>query len=282
MEERTIEVEEVTLAVAEAGEGGHPLLVLHGFTGAKEDFCPWLDAFADLGFHAVAPDHRGHGDSAKPSDEGAYSLDIFATDALALADRMGFTEFALLGHSMGGMVAQHVALSAPHRVSALVLMNTGHGTVAVDRDLAAWGVSIAREEGIDALADILASIESPLDTPAHQRLLAENPDHKAFDERKLRASSPAMYAAMAAALTAEHDRLEALAALDMPTLVIVGDQDDPFLVPSERMADTIATAELVVVPDAGHSPQFEQPSVWERQVFRFLEDQLRSSRRASA
>jgi pimeloyl-ACP methyl ester carboxylesterase len=183
---------------------------------------------------------------------------------------------------MGGMIAQHVAMAVPHRLRALVLMDTGHGTVGVDRDLAAWGASIAREEGMDALADVLNSIESPLDTPAHQRLLEENPEHKAFDERKLRASSPAMYAAMASALTAEHDRLELLAALAVPTLVLVGDQDEPFVGPSERLAETIPTAELVVIPDAGHSPQFEQPMAWERALFRFLEDQVAPPRRRAS
>ena len=64
-----------TVAVAEAGVGGRPLLLVHGFTGAKEDFTDWLDPLAELGWHAVAPDQRGHGESSQPADEAAYSFD---------------------------------------------------------------------------------------------------------------------------------------------------------------------------------------------------------------
>ena len=81
MNERTVEVEgfggPISLRVAEAGTGGRPLLLLHGFTGAKDDFTDYLDPLAELGWHAVAPDQRGHGASAQPHDEMAYSFDAF-------------------------------------------------------------------------------------------------------------------------------------------------------------------------------------------------------------
>ena len=270
MDTRTIDLGEVTLSVAEAGQGGRPLFLLHGFTGAKEDLTPWLDRLAEQGFHAVAPDHRGHGESSKPADELDYSLDTFAADVLALAEALGFEHFDLLGHSMGGMVAQHVVLDAPDHVTSLVLMNTGHGTVeGIEPELAELGIGLARQ-GMDALADVLASIESPLDTPAHQRLLAEHPEHREFDDRKLRACSGAMYAAMAIELLEEHDRLDDLTTVTVPTLVLVGEEDAKFLGPSERMAEAIPDARLVVLADAGHSPQFENPTAWEEAVFGFL------------
>ena len=273
MDVRMIQVGEVTLAVAESGRGGHPLLLLHGFTGAKEDFTPWLDALAASGFHAVAPDHRGHGASDKPDDEAAYSFDVFAGDTLALADVLGFEHFHLIGHSMGGMIAQHVVLAAHDRVESLVLMDTGHGTVEMDPELVSWGLDLVRAEGMDALADVLVSIEGPLYTEAYQRLIDSDPEHEAYGERKLRASSGAMYAAMGSALVADHDRLDAVASFAMPTLVVVGDEDAPFIGPSERLAAAIPSAQLHVVPRAGHSPQFENPPAWEKAVFGFLEAQ---------
>ncbi len=274
MEVRRIAVGEVTLAVAEAGPGGDPLLLLHGFTGAKEDFTPWLDALAARGFHAVAPDHRGHGDSAKPIEERAYSLDVFAADALALADELGWGRFHLLGHSMGGMIAQHVVLAAPERIASLVLMDTSHGTVEMDAELAAWGLSLVRAEGIDALADVLAEIEGPLYTEAYQRLIDAHPEHRDFGDRKLRASSPAMYAAMGTEMLAAHDRLDEVRTFAMPTLVLVGEEDVPFVGPSERLAAAIGPARLEVVPAAGHSPQFENREEWEKALFAFLDEQV--------
>src|SRR6476646_1385783 len=96
------------LAYAEAGDGGRPFMLVHGFTGAKEDFTEWLDPLATDGWHAVAPDNRGHGASEKPDDESQYPFDLLATDLLELADGLWGrdTSFVLLGHSMGGMVAQ--------------------------------------------------------------------------------------------------------------------------------------------------------------------------------
>ena len=87
---------------------------LHGSEGRLRDF---LLPLAERGWHVVAPDLRGHGASDKPDDEGAYTLPIFAGDVFALADTLGWNRFTLLGHSMGGMIAQHMLLGGarPHR-----------------------------------------------------------------------------------------------------------------------------------------------------------------------
>jgi pimeloyl-ACP methyl ester carboxylesterase len=86
-----------------------------------------------------------------------------------------------------------------------------------------------------------------------------------------------MWATMGRAIRDQPDQLAALAAVGCPTLVIVGDQDTPFLGVSMDMADTIKGAELVVIPDAGHSPQFENPAAWLAAMQRFLDAQLRES-----
>ncbi|MEJ7585815.1 MAG: alpha/beta hydrolase [Acidimicrobiales bacterium] len=262
-----------SLAYAEAGAGGVPLLLLHGFTGAKEDFTDWLDALSDCGWHAVAPDLRGHGDSHQPEGESEYSLATFAADALALADDLGWDRFVLVGHSMGGMIAQHLALAEPDRLMGLVLMDTGHGAVeGVDPDLVALGIEVARTQGLDVIADLSADRESPLATEADRRVRAERPGYAEFGDRKFRACSAAMYAAMAIELFEQPDRLAALSALAVPTLVIVGEQDEPFIGPSQRMASAIPGARLATVADAGHSPQFEAPDAWWEALDAFLSE----------
>ncbi len=273
MQKRTVDLGTVQLAIAESGAGGRPFLLLHGFTGAKEDLTEWLDPLAEAGWHAVAPDHRGHGASSKPDDESAYSFEILAADSLALLDALGWDRFALLGHSMGGMVAQFIAAKSPERLTALVLMDTGHGPIHnLDPTMVDAAVSIVRTQGIDALADLLAESDSPLDTRAHQRVLAERPGHAEFEDRKFRSTSPALYAPLATSFTNTSDRLDDLEGLPdtLPTLVIVGEQDQPFLGPSQRMAKAIPDASLVVIPDAGHSPQFENPDAWWTALSGFL------------
>jgi 3-oxoadipate enol-lactonase len=275
MPTRRVQAGGIELAVAEEGAGGRPFLLLHGFTGAKEDFALPLEIdgtgpsalrrLADAGWHAVAPDQRGHGDSGQPEDDGAYTIESYAADAIALADALGWDRFALLGHSMGGMIAQAVALTAPARVHALVLMDTGPGPLrGVDRAQADLAATIAKEEGMPRLAALMAERrgQSPLETPASLRLLRERPGWPEFGDRKVAACSPAMYAAMMRVIFEQEDRLPALAGLPMPTLVVVGEQDTPFLAPARRMADTIPGARLEVIPDAGHSPQFEHPAAW--------------------
>jgi pimeloyl-ACP methyl ester carboxylesterase len=278
--ERRIAVGEIDLVVAEAGPGGRPLLLLHGFGGAKEDFTEWLDRLAAAGWHAVAPDHRGHGASSKPLGEASYSLAVMAQDALGLADALGWDRFALLGHSMGGFVAQLVVLEAPQRIAGLVLMDTGHGPIeGIDPAEAQVAIAIAREEGMDRLADVLDERSSPLDTPAHRRLLAERPGYAEFASRKLRATSPDLYAAIVPELIDHPDTLGGLRDLEAvpPTLVVVGEQDAPFVADSQRLAAAIAGATVAVIPEAGHSPQFENPDAWWDALSGFLASLARSA-----
>lgn len=264
------------LSVAEAGRGGRPLVLVHGFTGAKEDFTEWLDPLAELGWHAIAPDQRGHGASPQPADEGAYSFDVYASDLLALLDALGWSSAVALGHSMGGMVLQTAALKAPDRCQAIVLMDTSHRAVRTDTALVELAVGIARTEGMAALMaaqEALAEDDAPLGTAPGRRVEAERPGYKEFGRRKMLASSPAMYAAMIRTITdvsAGLDRLDDLRTLTMPALVIVGDQDEPFLKPSRRMAEAIPNAELAIIPEAGHSPQFESPDAWWGALTTFL------------
>jgi pimeloyl-ACP methyl ester carboxylesterase len=134
-------------------------------------------------------------------------------------------------------------------------------------------VTIVREQGMDVLADLMAEYGSTLDTPAHRRVLAERPDYATFGDGKLRATSPHLFAAMVTGLVDTPDRLDDLRRLpgDLPVLVMAGEQDAPFLGPSKRMAAAIPGATLAVIADAGHSPQFENPTAWWEDLSAFLE-----------
>ncbi len=272
---RVVTDDGVGLEVLERGTG--PTLVLvHGFGGAKEDFADQLDALASR-HHLVTFDHRGHGASDSPSDPTSYSLDRLALDTVAVADAVGADQFRLLGHSMGGMVARRVVLASPERVEALVLMDTSPGPVpGIDGELVEMAAVIALNEGMGELKRIMDAFQ-PLATPAYARLLAERPGYQEFNDRKWEALSAVMWAAMGREIRDQPDELAALAVVTCPTLVIVGDQDEPFFGVSHQMAATIPGAELAVIPDAGHSPQFENPAVWLGALERFLAAQQRES-----
>jgi 3-oxoadipate enol-lactonase len=258
----------VALEVTDTGRGPG-LLLVHGFGGAKEDFSDHVDALAAR-HRVVTFDHRGHGESDDPPDAADYSLDRMAADVLGVADALGIDGFRLLGHSMGGMAARRVVLARPDRIEALVLMDTSPGPVpGLDADLVELAAGIALNEGKDVLKPMLDEAGT-LETPAYLRVLAERPGYREFEERKWDALSSVMWATMAREIVHQPDQLALLAGLRCPTLVIVGEQDESFVAPSHEMAAVIPGAELVVVRDAGHSPQFENPTEWIEAVDGFL------------
>jgi len=203
---------------------------------------------------------------------------VFADDIAVLVDGLGWERFVLLGHSMGGMIAQTYAIEHGDRLDGLVLMDTSHGPVeGMDPDMIALGQTIVREGGMKALVEATRDLAGVLDTPAHLRVVAERPGYTEFNETKTLNSSPDMFLTMTRALFDQPDRLAGLADLRAPTLVIVGEQDESFIGPSERMAAGIPGARLEVIADAGHSPQFENPSAWFAAVDAFVRGHAREA-----
>jgi pimeloyl-ACP methyl ester carboxylesterase len=258
----------VGLEVRVAGSGP-ALLLVHGFGGAKEDFSDHVESLA-ADHQVVTFDHRGHGESDAPAEAGAYSLDRLAADTLAVADAVGARSFRLLGHSMGGMVARRVVLGAPERVDALVLMDTSPGPVpGMDGEIIELGAGIALGDGMDELKRVMDAF-SPLGTPAYERLVAERPGYVEFMDRKWASLSAMMWATIIREIRDQPDQLAAMASVACPTLVVVGEQDTPFVGVSRQVAATIPGARLAVIPDAGHSPQFENPRAWSQVMTDFL------------
>jgi pimeloyl-ACP methyl ester carboxylesterase len=261
----------VELAALAAGSAEAPgLLLVHGFGGAKEDFADHVDALADR-HRVVVFDHRGHGASDAPEDPAAYSLNRLAADTLAVADALGLRDLRLLGHSMGGMVARRLVLARPGRVDAVVFMDTSPGPPpGLDRELVAYAVDLVHAEGMAALKRAQDGLDI-LGSPAYRRVLAERPGFRAFTEQKWEALSPVMWTTLALEIVTQPDETPRLGGLRQPALVVVGEQDETFLDPSRAIAGAVPDARLAVIPDAGHSPQFENPDVWYRELSGFLD-----------
>jgi len=259
----------VRLAVDVVGDGPG-LLLVHGLGGAKEDFADHVATLAQD--HTVVTfDHRGHGASDNPTDPAAYSFARLVDDTVAVADAAGLDHFRLLGHSMGGMVARKIALHEPTRIDALVMMDTSAGPVpGFDPTLVDIAVGVALSDGKAALKELL-DLVNVLESPAHERVVAKRPGYREFEDRKWADMSEIMWATLLHELAYQADDLPAMAAsLHVPLLVLVGEQDEPFVIASHAMADAIAGTQLVVIADAGHSPQFENPHAWITALTRFL------------
>jgi 2-succinyl-6-hydroxy-2,4-cyclohexadiene-1-carboxylate synthase len=259
----------VELAVEVVGDGPG-LLLVHGFGGAKEDFADHVARLAQTNT-VVTFDHRGHGASDKPDDPSAYTLNRLALDTLCVADATNLATFRLLGFSMGGAVARKVVIHAPARVDALIMMDTSAGPVpSFDPSLMEIGAAVALNEGKDSLLELL-ELTKPLETPAHRRVVAERPGYKEYCDKKEADMSAVMWGTLLLEQAYQSDDLAALAAaLRGPLLVLVGDQDEPFLEVAQPMADAVGDARVVVIPNAGHSPQFENPDAWITAMTEFL------------
>jgi 2-succinyl-6-hydroxy-2,4-cyclohexadiene-1-carboxylate synthase len=259
----------VELVVDVTGEGPG-LLLVHGLGGWKEDFADHVATLA-RDHTVVTFDHRGHGASDKPADPAAYSFARLVDDTLAVADATGLEHFRLLGHSMGGMVARKIVLQEPARVDALVMMDTSAGPVpGFDAVLMDIACDVALTQGKAALKELL-DFGGALDTPAYEKVLAERPGFKEQEAQKWAGVSEIMWGTLGHELAHQGDDLPALAAtLRAPLLVLVGEQDEHFVRASKLIVDAIAHAQLVVVPDAGHSPQTENPAAWIAALTGFL------------
>ncbi|MFO1538599.1 MAG: alpha/beta fold hydrolase [Actinomycetota bacterium] len=258
----------VELAVTVHG-AGPPLLCVHGFGGAKEDFADHLER---LGTRArvVLVDLRGHGDSGGPADPAAYSLDRCAADLWAVADALGLGRVRLLGHSMGGMVVRRMAVTAPDRVDAVVFESTAAGPPrGLDPDLVDLGAALALED-FAALKAVLDEARV-LGTPAYERLLADRPGFTDYVDAKWARLVPAMWSALAPAIAREPDATHEVRAIACPVLVIVGALDAVFLDASTAIAAAAPDARLAVVADAGHHPHFENPEAWFVALATFLD-----------
>jgi pimeloyl-ACP methyl ester carboxylesterase len=259
----------VELAVEVDGDGPG-LLLVHGLGGAKEDFGDHIATLA-RDHTVVIFDHRGHGASDKPDDPAMYSLERLAADTLQVADAVSVDSFRLLGHSMGGMVARKVPLVAPERVDALIMMDSSAGPIpGYDAELMDAAAKVALKRGKDALKELLDYV-GVLETPALKQTLGSRPGYAEFQRKKWADLSAVMWGAMTSALGHQADDLPEMASsLTCPLLVLVGEQDSAFVQAAQQMKEAIPSARHVVIADAGHSPQFENPTAWIDAMTSFL------------
>jgi pimeloyl-ACP methyl ester carboxylesterase len=270
-----IQVGEIEMEYEEHGAGGRPFVLVHGFTGSRDDWCEVLPRLAVRG-RTVAPDLRGHGGSSNPGVSAAYSIDRLVADLAGFLDALGMPRIDLLGHSMGGMVALRLTLAQPQRVASLVLMDTAAEPIAsgARRFFEASG-KIAREQGMEALFQVArAAAERDPNRPAATLRCAERMGPDKFWARiraKQLAMDPEAFATLGPMLTDHEGVSGRLGEVRCPTTVVVGEEDRAFLEPSKLLVRGIPGAEHVVIEGAVHSPQLENQEAWLDAVLAHLE-----------
>jgi pimeloyl-ACP methyl ester carboxylesterase len=237
-----------TLAVEQQGDGDAVLMV-HGLGGTSNVWHAQRGVLV-RSFRLICPDLEGSGRSPLT---GALSIADFVGDLVALLDALGVESAHLVGHSMGTIVCQHLAVEYSDRAKTLALVGPltepPEGARKALRDRA----TVAREKGMAAIADIML----PISTSAETR--ASRPAAAAMVRELLMRQSADGYArtceALAAARAAEVERIRC------PTILITGDEDvvgPPAAV--KRLAQRISGAKAVIVAGTGHWTPIEQPN----------------------
>ena len=242
-----------------------PVLLIHGYPLSNILWDIQINDLADIA-RLIAPDLRGHGmtDPAEPP----YSMGLFAEDCASLLDHLGLTGPVVVGGlSMGGYVAFEFYRRYPERVAGLILAATRAAADSTEvkeaRDKAA-GVAIA--EGTAAIAEgMLPKMLAPGNYEAQPELV------EYVREMMLETSEDGVVGALAA-MRDRPDSIPDLSAIDVPVLILHGQEDQLIpLAEAEAMETALPSAKLVVVAGAGHLPNLEQPDIFNDAVREFLE-----------
>ena len=245
-------------------EGSGPWVTLsHSLT---TDSSMWNELAVALAptFTVLRYDTRGHGKSSAP--DGAYSFEQLAADVLGLLDALKIEHTHFVGLSMGGMIAQHLALLAPQRLHRLVIASSTSRVPPEAGPLWDERIAIARSQGCAGL------VEGTLGRWFTPGFRAARPDLMARIAALIAATPVAGYVGCAEAIR-RLDITDHLPAIAKPTLVVVG-ADDPGTPPaaSEVIAAGIPGARLEIISSASHLCCIEQPELFNRLIRDFLED----------
>ena len=260
----------VTLHAEEAG-AGEPLLFIHEFAGDHRSWEPQVRFFS-AAYHCVTYAARGYPPSDVPTDPDKYSQDRAIADAIAVLDGLQIDRAHLVGLSMGGFTALHLAMTHPDRVRSAVVAGAGYGaeperaeafraeSVLTAAAFAAEGAAKVAERYAVGPARVQFQNKNPRGWAEFAAALAGHSSlGSALTMRGVQAARPSLYA-----LTAE------LARITVPVLILVGDEDEGCLESALMLKRTIPTSGLVVLPRTGHTANLEEPGTFNRAVDAFL------------
>jgi 2-succinyl-6-hydroxy-2,4-cyclohexadiene-1-carboxylate synthase len=267
-----VRVNDVSLEAEWRGEGP-PLVLLHGYTGSSSTWSPFLGAFGSARA-VITVDLLGHGSSDSPPDPGRYRVERCVEDLTALVDHLGIDSFDLLGYSMGGRVALHLALALGNRVRGLILESASPGIpeeaerslrLREDEALA----DLIEREGIERFVDHWERLplwrsQSQLSPSEREELRRQRLGN---DPRGLAASLRGMGAGATPPL---HDRLKELSG----ALLIAGVLDEKYVRLAAEMERRIPGSRTAVVAGAGHAVHLERPREFTEIVMNYLDGLL--------
>ena len=234
---------------------GRPVILSHGYGATRR---MWSGQHGVLGdrYRLITWDMRGHGQTETPDDPAQYSTELTVADTRGLLTALGVGRAVVGGLSLGGYMSLAFYVAHPEMVEALIICDSGPGYRNAEAR-AAWNqranqrATDLEARGLDAFGGRSREVRDAL---AHHR-------------------SAQGLAHAARGMLAQQDAhvIDGLAGIRVPTLVVVGDRDEPFLAPCQYMAKKIPGARLEIIAGAGHSSNLDQPASFDRILLNFLD-----------
>jgi pimeloyl-ACP methyl ester carboxylesterase len=255
----------------ESAGSGAPVIFVHEFAGDHRSWEPQLRHFSRR-YHTVAYAARGYPPSDVPTEIERYGQSRAVADLCAVLDAVDAPRAHVIGNSMGGFAALHFGLCHPERALSLVAAGCGYGahpeTQESFRDESEKVATAFDAEGSAATAQwygygparVQFQAKDPRGHAEHIAMLGEhNPIGAALTMRAVQKARPSLY-----------ELRDELAALQVPTLIVAGDEDEGVLGTDLMLKRTIPRCGLLVLPKTGHVSNLEEPELFNRHVERFL------------
>ena len=253
----------------ESSGDGFPLVFCHEFADDYRGWAPQVGFFARL-YRCITYNHRGYPPSTVPEIPEAYSQEILIEDLGSLLSQLGIDRTHLIGFSLGANVVLNFALKYPELCASIVVAACGAGSThrSSFEQRMAGTVELLGTRGMQALA------ESYAENPTRVQFKRKDPAGWARFRERL-----AEHSALGSSLTIQGVMLrrpiifsleEQLTGLHVPTLLIVGDEDENCVDTSVFMKRKIPSAELLMIPGSGHAVNLEEPNLFNQMVSSFL------------
>lgn len=260
----------VRLSYEETGKG-EALVFVHEFAGDARSWEPQMRHFGRM-YRCIAFNARGYPPSDVPEKSSAYSQARAADDIKAVLDAAGVETAHVIGLSMGGFATLHFGFRHPQRARSLCVGGCGYGAEPDQR--------VRFQAEADSIAKLIMTtgMEKFAETYAHgpTRVQFENKDPRGFAEFKRMLAEHSALGSANTQLGVQRERpslytlVDDMKKLTVPTLIITGDEDWPCLLPGILMKQNISSSALVVMPNAGHAINLEDPGEYNRIVANFL------------
>ncbi|HWP81497.1 MAG TPA: alpha/beta fold hydrolase [Bacteroidota bacterium] len=259
-----VPINSVTINYTERGlPQGLPVVFVHGFPFSHLMWEPQMKALPNE-IRAITYDVRGHGES--DVGDGQYTMEFFVDDLMGLLDHLVLNEVVICGLSMGGYIALRAMERHPERFKGLILCDTrseadpNEGKIKRSASMKA-----VKTNGVKTFAEgFVKAVFAP-------QTFQSNPAAIETVKKMIEANSPLGICGTLLALAARTDTTASLSAIKVPTLILVGEHDT--LTPvsaSQAMHEKIAGSELVVIPNAAHMSNIENPEIFNAALLKFL------------